>query len=80
MFKYLLLLFTQGIYNIYKWPITSLLTAYKKSDVKIGYIIRSNYTVFVFLCLISRPAVALTKFLFIHGMYKTVHVCKCVCP
>jgi hypothetical protein len=37
--KYLLLVFPQGIYNIYKWPITSLLTAYKKSDVKIGDIV-----------------------------------------
>jgi hypothetical protein len=55
------------------------LTAYKKSDVKIGDIVWSNYTVFVFLCLISRPAVTLTKFLFTHGMYKTVHPCKCVC-
>jgi hypothetical protein len=58
---------------------TLLLTVYKKSYIKIGDIMRSNYTVFVFLCLILRPAVTLIKFLFIHGMYKIVRVGKYVC-
>ena len=34
---------------------------------------------FEFLRLISRPTVTLTKFIFIHGMYKIVHVCKYFC-